>query len=150
MSENERPRIYRRSRTTIPGSGQSGTPGVGARIRAARQMVNMTQADLAEAVGVSRSAVAQWETDRAGQVGANLAKIADVLRVSAEHLLRGNFPTDGGAAAEDATELALLRLFRACHGEDRQILLRMASRFARQADRVMAASVRGTDSPSGT
>lgn len=121
--------------------------GAGARIRAARQVAGMTQAELAAAVGVSRSAVAQWETDRAGQVGANLARIADVLRVSSEHLLRGHFPSEGGAAAEDAAELALLRLFRACHGEDRQILLRMAARFARQADRVLAASVRGVDSP---
>jgi transcriptional regulator with XRE-family HTH domain len=123
--------------------------GVGSRIRAARQVAGLTQAELALAVGVSRSAVAQWETDRAGQVGVNLAKVAAVLRVSAEHLLRGSFPSEGGASAEDASELALLRLFRVCHGEDRQILLRMASRFARQADRVLAASVRGVDSPRG-
>ncbi len=121
-------------------------PGVGARIRAARQAAGLTQAQLAMAVGVSRSAVAQWETERAGQVGVNLAKVASILRVSTEHLLRGAFPTEGGGAAEDASELALLRLFRVCHAEDRQILLRMASRFARQADRVMAASVRGADS----
>jgi transcriptional regulator with XRE-family HTH domain len=148
MSGIGSPTGHVRNRVGKEGGPPSGTPGVGARIRAARQMADMTQADLAAAVGVSRSAVAQWETDRAGQVGANLAKIADVLRVSAEHLLRGNFPTEGGAAAEDATELALLRLFRVCHGEDRKILLRMAARFARQADRVLAASVRGVDSPS--
>lgn len=130
--------------TTAAGNS---TSGVGARIRAARQVAGMTQAELAVAVGVSRSAVAQWETDRAGQVGGNLARIADVLRVSSEHLLRGTFPTDGGALAEDASELALLRLFRVCHSEDRQILLRMAARFARHADRVMAASVRGVESP---
>jgi len=123
--------------------------GVGTRIRAARQVAGLTQAELATAVGVSRSAVAQWETDRAGQVGVNLAKVAAVLRVSTEHLLRGAFPTEGGSSAEDASELALLRLFRVCHGEDRQILLRMASRFARQADRVLAASVRGADSTPG-
>lgn len=124
-----------------------GTTGIGARIRAARQVAGLTQAQLADAVGVSRSAVAQWETDRAGQVGVNLARVADVLRVSSEHLLRGQFPSEGGAAAEDASELALLRLFRVCQGEDRQFLLRMAARFARQADRVLAASVRGADSP---
>lgn len=107
----------------------------------------MTQAQLAVAVGVSRSAVAQWETERAGQVGVNLAKVASILRVSTEHLLRGAFPTDGGGAAEDASELALLRLFRVCHPEDRQILLRMASRFARQADRMLAASVRADSNP---
>ena len=65
-------------------------------------------------------------------------------RVDAE--ARAHWQSEGGGAAEDASELALLRLFRVCHAEDRQILLRMASRFARQADRVMAASVRGADS----
>jgi len=125
------------------------TAGVGARSRAARQVAGMTQAELAAAVGVSRSAVAQWETDRAGQVGVNLAKVADILRVSSEHLLRGSFPAEGGAVAEDASELALLRFYRVCHGEDRQILLRMAARFARQADRPAVASVRGVDSPGG-
>ena len=124
------------------------TAGVGARIRAARQVAGLTQAELATAVGVSRSAVAQWETDRANQIGVNLARVAEILRVSAEHLLRGSFPTEGGATAEDAAELALLRLFRVCNGEDRQILLRMAARLARHADRVLAASVRGVDSPS--
>lgn len=142
-----------RTRTRAPAGTEPNLPdnptaGSGARIRAARQVAGMTQAELAMAVGVSRSAVAQWETERAGQVGVNLTKIADVLRVSAEHLLRGSFPPDGGATAEDASELALLRLFRICHGEDRQILLRMASRFARHADRMPVAGVRGVDSPS--
>lgn len=110
----------------------------------------MTQADLAAAVGVSRSAVAQWETERAGQVGTNLARIAEILQVSTEHLLRGQYPPDGGAMAGDSTELALLRFYRVCSGEDRAILLRMAARFARQVERGMAASLRGADSTRGS
>lgn len=135
-----------RSAISPPAGPPGASMGVGARIRAARQVAGITQAELALAVGVSRSAVAQWETERAGQVGVNLAKVSEILRVSSEHLLRGIFPTEGGASAEDAGELALLRLFRVCQGEDRQFLLRMAARFARQADRVLAGSVRGVDS----
>ena len=56
----------------------------GARIRAARVEKGWTQDDLAAAVGVSRSAVAQWETDRAGQIRGNLARIAEALGVSLE------------------------------------------------------------------
>ena len=108
------------------------TESVGARIRAARLARTLTQADLAEAVGVSRSAVAQWETDRAGQVGGNLARIAEVLAVSVGHLLTGSV-RDADARAEDSTEQALLRLYRACTSADRALLLRTASRLARQS-----------------
>jgi transcriptional regulator with XRE-family HTH domain len=107
---------------------------VGARIRAARLARNMTQADLADAVGVSRSAVAQWETERSGQVRGNLTKIADILLVPVEHLLTGK--TSGAIISpENATELALLRLYRTCTDDDRAFLLRTAQRLARAADR---------------
>jgi len=109
-----------------------GSPG--ARIKAARIAAGLTQEGLADLVGVSRSAVAQWETDRAGQVGGNLARIAEALAVSVGHLLTGG-PREGTARAEDATELALLRLYRTCTGADRAFLLRTATRLARQAKR---------------
>lgn len=103
----------------------------GMRIREARRAAGLTQEDLARSVGVSRSAVAQWETGRSGQVGGNLARIAAVLRVSVEHLLTGGAP-DGGAAAENGQEHALLRLYRSCGEDDRAFLLRMAVRLARR------------------
>ena len=103
--------------------------GPGGRIRAARLKRGMTQADLAAAVGVSRSAVAQWETERAGQVRGNIARIAAVLGISAGHLVGGEATTD--LLPTDATELALLRLYRECDASDRQLLLRTALRLAR-------------------
>lgn len=111
------------------------TDGAGARIRAARQARGLTQEGLAREVGVSRSAVAQWETDRSGQVGGNLARIAAVLGVAVEYLLTGAGSPDGGPMAENGTELALLRLYRACTDDDRAFLLRTARRMARQAER---------------
>jgi transcriptional regulator with XRE-family HTH domain len=105
----------------------------GARIRTARQARGMTQEALAHAVGVTRSAVAQWETGRAGQVGANLARLGAVLGVSASWLMGESAAPSGAPQAEDATELALLRLYRACGEEDRAWLLRMAARLARAA-----------------
>ena len=103
--------------------------GIGARIRAARRGKGWTQETLADAVGVSRSAVAQWETDRAGQVTGNLARIAAALGADLEWLLHG---TDRSAPAEAVTgdELAILRLYRECGPEDRQMILRMARRLA--------------------
>lgn len=106
---------------------------VGTRIRAARLARGLTQAGLAQAVGVTRSAVAQWETDRAGQVRGNLTRIASVLGVSVQFLLEGNTGANP-EQPENATELALLRLYRTCTEEDRAFLLRTATRLARVAE----------------
>lgn len=103
---------------------------IGARIRAARAARSWTQDQLANAVGVSRSAVAQWETGRAGQITGNLTRIAAVLETPVEQLM---FGADKYAPAQAGTgdEIAMLRLYRDCSPEDRQILLRMAKRLAR-------------------
>jgi transcriptional regulator with XRE-family HTH domain len=103
---------------------------VGDRIRAVRNERGWTQDALAAAVGVSRSAVAQWETDRAGQVRTNLSRVAAALGVSVEYLLHGVNP-QLGLGAESDDELALLRLYRACDAEDRAFLLRTARKLAR-------------------
>jgi transcriptional regulator with XRE-family HTH domain len=103
---------------------------IGIRIRAARRDRGLTQDELAEQVGVSRSAVAQWETGRAGQITGNLSRIAGALEVNVEYLMYGD---DKRAAGEvrQGDELALLRLYRECEPEDRQMLLRTARRLAR-------------------
>jgi transcriptional regulator with XRE-family HTH domain len=102
---------------------------IGTRIRKVRRERGWTQDQLANAVGVSRSAVAQWETGRAGQVTGNLTRIAATLEVGVEYLMYG----DDKRTASDVRqgdELALLRLYRECSPEDRQLLLRTARRLA--------------------
>jgi transcriptional regulator with XRE-family HTH domain len=110
------------------------TQAIGARIRAARERSGLTQAALALRIGVTRSAVAQWETGRAGQVGGNLALIASVLGVGVEHLLLGE--AAASVAAElgwldgmAGDELALIRLYRECSADDRALLLKFARRL---------------------
>jgi len=99
------------------------------RIREARRDCGLTQEQLAAATGVSRSAVAQWETGRAGQITGNLSRIAVVLGISVEWLLYG---ANKHAPAEASTgdELALLRLYRECAPADRAFLLTTARRMA--------------------
>ena len=112
-------------------NGMSDPREIGERIRGLRQERGMTQDELAGAVGVSRSAVAQWETGRAGQLTGNLARIADVLGVGLEHLAHGRNkrgPTQPGSS----DEMALLRLYRECRPEDRQLLLRTVRRLSRR------------------
>ncbi len=105
---------------------------IGARIRAAREDQGWTQDQLAAAVGVSRSAVAQWETGRAGQVTANLTRVAAALDIGVEQLMYGR-ERAGPGQPYSGDELAMLRLYRECSGEDRQLLLRTARRLAKNS-----------------
>ncbi len=104
---------------------------IGTRIRSVRLERGLTQDQLANSVGVSRSAVAQWETGRTGQLTGNLSRIARALEVSVEYLMYGE-DKRGSAEVRQGDELALLRLYRECDPEDRQMLLRTARRLARR------------------
>jgi transcriptional regulator with XRE-family HTH domain len=103
------------------------TDTVGARIRQLRNTRDLTQDELASACGVSRSAVAQWETDRAGQLRGNISRIATALGASVEYLLHG----ETLPASNTGDELAMLRLYRACDPEDRAFLLRTARKLTK-------------------
>ena len=121
---------------------------IGTRVRDVRRERGWTQDEFARRVGVSRSAVAQWETGRAGQVTGNLTRIAEVLGVGVEYLTFGNDKRAPGQVGQ-GDELALLRLYRECTPEDRQLALRMLRRLAlqgRDAERQMG----GEDRISGS
>jgi transcriptional regulator with XRE-family HTH domain len=104
---------------------------IGNRVKAGRRERGLTQEDLAERVGVSRSAVAQWETGRTGQITGNLSRIAEALDLNVEYLMYG-IDKRAPSQAHQGDELAMLRLYRECTPEDRQILLRTARRLARR------------------
>lgn len=109
---------------------KSATFSPGTRVRDLRRERGMTQNELADAIGVSRSAVAQWESGRAGQATPHLRRVADVLGVSVDHLLG---PDAGSAAAMmTADERALLALYRTAAPPDRQLLLLIARRLAQR------------------
>ena len=59
----------------------------GKRIRAARERAGFTQEDVAEAVGVSRTAVTRWEQGVIEPKLRNLMAIAKKLGVSSDYLL---------------------------------------------------------------
>ena len=107
------------------------TPAVtiGGRIRTLRRARGLTQDTLAHCTGVSRSAVAQWETGRAGQMAGKLRRIAEALGVSVSMLKEGweGLATDSVLSAE---EMSLLRLFRRCPVEDRMVLMHVAQKLA--------------------
>ncbi len=51
-----------------------------------RTLMRLTQEELAEKVGVSKSAIAKWETDRGVPDRDNLKKLSEVMRVSVDDL----------------------------------------------------------------
>ncbi len=104
-----------------------------ARIRAVRLARGLTQGQLALAVGVTRSAVAQWETGRAGQLGSNLARVAEILGTTAGYLLGGALGEGAAPMPMQGNEMALLRAYRDCSPEDQALLLHTAIRLARLA-----------------
>jgi len=108
----------------------AGPKDLGSRLRQLRQRRRLTQDELATAVGVSRSAVAQWESGRSGQATLHLRRLADALGVQIDDLMRDGDQHAVETVAEAGDERALLRLYRACSPADRQLLLLMARRIA--------------------
>ena len=62
--------------------------GLGLFISTRRKYMGLTQEELAEKVGVSKSAIAKWETDGGLPDRDNLKKIAKVMDVSVDDLHR--------------------------------------------------------------
>jgi transcriptional regulator with XRE-family HTH domain len=72
-----------------------GGKGFGARVRESREALRdengrrMTQSGLADAVGVTKNTVSEWERGRPPRELAKLSKLAEVLRVDTQWLLHG-------------------------------------------------------------
>jgi len=94
------------------------------RIRQARRGASMSQSELAFAVGVARSAVAQWERkDGARPTTENMAKIAMATAVSFEWLAtgRGSRWLGGDANGGDAPAM-MLNFYAQCGLEERLLV----------------------------
>ncbi len=59
----------------------------GEKLKEARKMAGLSQEELAERIGVSRAAVAKWETDKGLPDIGNLKAVAALLDVSVDYLL---------------------------------------------------------------
>jgi transcriptional regulator with XRE-family HTH domain len=91
------------------------------RIRQARRGAEMSQAELAIAVGVARSAVAQWERkDGAKPTTDNMGKIAMATAVSFEWLATGR----GGRwiGGDEETPAMMLNFYAQCGLEERLLV----------------------------
>lgn len=80
-------------------------------IRAARKEKGLSQARLAELVGVNKSAVAQWELGSTRPNNDSMAAIRAVLSIEEQINPIGSAPY-AGELIEDPDELALLKFWR--------------------------------------
>jgi len=74
----------------------------GEKLKEARKKTGLTQEELAELIGVSRAAVAKWETDNGLPDIQNLKAAAELLDVSIDYLL-----DDGGSIDLSVTKKAI-------------------------------------------
>lgn len=81
------------------------------RIAMLRKSQGLSQQQLADALGVSRSAVAFWETGRVGSLRKYIPKLADLFGVSTEAFLTGMIEKDIPAVLTP-DEDDLLRFYR--------------------------------------
>jgi transcriptional regulator with XRE-family HTH domain len=114
-----------------PASGHTQAEQIAARIRRRREGMGLTQVEVAQRVGVSRSAVAQWQTARAGLRSVHFYQIARVLGVSVTFLLEGS-PDELHGGVTIADERTLLKLYRCLNEIGR-------AQFLHQGERLLAA-----------
>lgn len=69
---------------------------VGSRVKFRRRQLKMTQKDIAERVGISASAVTQWENDNTGLSAENLLKLSSILKCNPSWLLLGTGTPEEG------------------------------------------------------
>lgn len=79
---------------------------MGSKLAQARKQANLTQEQLAERLGVTRQAVSRWESDTAYPETDKIVRMAQILDVSCDYLLRdGEAEEKGVAPASPVTRL---------------------------------------------
>ena len=65
---------------------------IGERILTLRQEKEISQQDLAQALGISRQAISKWENDQTSPDTINLIRLCDILDTEVEYLATGKKP----------------------------------------------------------
>jgi transcriptional regulator with XRE-family HTH domain len=122
--------------------------GLAARIRRARRIAGISQQALADALGVTRSAVSNWESDSGVRPATDrLAVLARALHVSFEWVATGRGEmrmgadvrdasvAEGGAVVDCPHELQLLQAYRRAPARVKALLQEMANLHAPASSR---------------
>lgn len=101
------------------------------RLRTLRKQAKMTQADVAQALNLHRTAYTKYETDKASPDYTCLLAIADLFHVTADYLLGNESESHGDTLNDDESdtfalspeERELIASFRRLTGTQQQLLL---------------------------
>lgn len=98
------------------------------RMKQLRQEQKMSQQELADRLGISRSAVGMYEQGRRDPDFELLDAIADLFGVDLSYMLgrsdvRGSYPKHGTLAAPDPEEAAILEAYRKAPEDVRRLVL---------------------------
>ena len=93
-----------------------------ARIKALRTAARVTQQELAERLGLTRSAILNWETGRTRPDISNIPALCSALNVPVSEF----FATGGTASEWSRQELGLISCYRAMSSQHQRFLMKMA------------------------
>ena len=82
---------------------------IGSKLAQARKAANLTQEQLAERLGVTRQAVSRWESDGAYPETDKIVRMARLLNVSCDYLLRDDIAVGDAGAPPPEPVTRLLR-----------------------------------------
>ncbi len=97
----------------------------GDRLKAARNRTNLSQQKLADRLDVHKSSIVRWEADDASPPYDIIAKLCDVLDISADYLLGRSDDFTGVISVDSLPQDELLAL-RAYQGKNVTELVRLA------------------------
>ena len=86
--------------------------GIGNRIKEARQHSGYTQGELADLVGVTKAAIANYENDISHPKEAVLYKLINVLKVDANYLFQDNIHFSSDQRSVSFKEYELIEKYR--------------------------------------
>lgn len=121
LSDAERSRKRNLLSVTEPAPGQGWSMDLHHKIRAARTAARLSQREVARLLGVSNSAVAQWELGETKPTYSNLVALAAVTHADAASLI--GLPSEGN---NEDTELSILiSHWQKVPADRRPLILRM-------------------------
>ena len=108
---------------------------IGQRLKEARIQRKMTQPDLAKAVGVSKGAIGNYETDVSSPKETILIKLMEVLQIDANYLYQDYISMDVQITADENN---LLELYRGANEQARSDAVDLLLKHQRKKDAASA------------